>query len=306
MNRSRLASVLVAVLAGLALAVGAAVIDARTGHPRESGGGTGSGSRGFFGSGSSFSLGSSSSPPTIGTFPAEFLQVLLVVVGALALVFFVFHWKELSLADLRRAAVGAVVLGALLAAGYCFLRLFGGGSEEGNASGLGASQPSLPGGGAGGSSDAALQPLTTGLPVVALVVGVVLVVGLAVVTRSGSDAEMTEPESASADPAVMAGVGRAAGRAADRIADDAKLENEVYRAWREMTRHLDVARPESSTPGEFARAATEAGMNEEDIEGTHRPVHAGSIRRRGGHGRPRTTRDEGARTHIEETYTEEP
>lgn len=295
---------LVAVLAGLALAVGAAVIDAPT-ATQGSGGGTGGGSGGFFGSGSSFSLGGSSSPPTIGTFPAEFLQVLLVVVGALVLVFFVFHWKEFSLADLRRAAVGAVVLGALLAAGYFFLRLFGGGSEEGNASGLGAGQPSLPGGGADGSSDTALQPLTTGLPVVALVVGVVLVVGLAVVTRSGSDPETAEPESASADPAVMAGVGRAAGRAADRLADDAKLENEVYRAWREMTRHLDVARPESSTPDEFARAATEAGMNEGDVEeltDLFTRVRYGDEAVTG----DRERRATGALRRIEETYTEEP
>ncbi|RJS95802.1 DUF4129 domain-containing protein, partial [Halococcus sp. IIIV-5B] len=60
--------------------------------------------------------------------------------------------------------------------------------------------------------------------------------------------------------------GRAAGRAADRIEHDAGLENGVYRAWREMTDHLDVARPESSTPGEFARAATEAGMRGRDVD----------------------------------------
>ncbi|NHN47773.1 DUF4129 domain-containing protein [Halostella sp. JP-L12] len=61
-------------------------------------------------------------------------------------------------------------------------------------------------------------------------------------------------------------IGRAAGRAADRIEESVDVENEVYRAWREMTGHLDVDRPESSTPGEFADAAVDAGMSADDVE----------------------------------------
>lgn len=63
-----------------------------------------------------------------------------------------------------------------------------------------------------------------------------------------------------------AAVSRAAGEAADRIEsapDAAAYENEVYRAWREMTRLLDVPRPAASTPGEFCRAALEAGLDPE-------------------------------------------
>lgn len=61
-------------------------------------------------------------------------------------------------------------------------------------------------------------------------------------------------------------MGQAAGEAADRIDESGDADNEVYRAWREMTQHIDVERPESSTPGEFAAAAVDAGMAAEDVE----------------------------------------
>jgi hypothetical protein len=44
------------------------------------------------------------------------------------------------------------------------------------------------------------------------------------------------------------------------------VENEVYLAWREMTGHLDVPRPETSTPAEFATAAEAVGMNDAHVE----------------------------------------
>jgi len=43
------------------------------------------------------------------------------------------------------------------------------------------------------------------------------------------------------------------------------VENEVYRAWREMTGHLDVENPESSTPAEFAAAAESVGMDDAHV-----------------------------------------
>jgi hypothetical protein len=43
------------------------------------------------------------------------------------------------------------------------------------------------------------------------------------------------------------------------------MTNEIYRAWLEMTRHLAVDRPRSSTPTEFAEAAVDAGMAREDV-----------------------------------------
>jgi len=53
----------------------------------------------------------------------------------------------------------------------------------------------------------------------------------------------------------------AAGRAADRIERAAAVDNEIYRAWVEMTEYLDVEHPESSTPREFEAAAVDAGID---------------------------------------------
>lgn len=62
-------------------------------------------------------------------------------------------------------------------------------------------------------------------------------------------------------------LGEAAGGAADRIeasADD--FENEVYTAWTEMVDVVDLRNPETSTPKEFAAAATDAGMDRRHVE----------------------------------------
>lgn len=66
--------------------------------------------------------------------------------------------------------------------------------------------------------------------------------------------------------ALSAAAGRAASRLERGDIDDTDLDNEIYRAWREMTQLLDVANPESSTPSEFAIAATDAGMDPEDVD----------------------------------------
>jgi hypothetical protein len=59
---------------------------------------------------------------------------------------------------------------------------------------------------------------------------------------------------------------QAAADAADRLEErNADVDNEVYAAWRDMTALLRVSKPESSTPGEFAEAAIEAGLDEDDV-----------------------------------------
>lgn len=72
-----------------------------------------------------------------------------------------------------------------------------------------------------------------------------------------------EPETESASDLV----GAVAGETADRIesANDETVENEVYRAWREMTSLLSVENPDSSTPREFAGAAVDAGLGREEV-----------------------------------------
>lgn len=101
------------------------------------------------------------------------------------------------------------------------------------------------------------------------VVLLVAVVGSALTLFVSTGDSETETPETSADPdettSDVAAVGRVAGVAADRIEADADVENEVFRAWTEMTRHLDVSHPESQTPGEFAAAAVDAGMARDDV-----------------------------------------
>jgi hypothetical protein len=103
-------------------------------------------------------------------------------------------------------------------------------------------------------------------PALVLVVGVVVAgVVLALVGTGGGDADDADGAD-EVDPASTAAVGRAAGRAADRLESETDVDNEVYRTWREMTELLDVDDPESTTPGEFATAAVEAGLGREDVD----------------------------------------
>ena len=82
--------------------------------------------------------------------------------------------------------------------------------------------------------------------------------------RGGGEADApVEPES---EPDTVA-LGEIAGRAADRIEEGSPgdSENEVYRAWREMTARLDIENPEATTPREFQRASVDAGMTPDDV-----------------------------------------
>ncbi len=146
------------------------------------------------------------------------------------------------------------------------------GFEHGN-----ATNNSSVGAGAGGSGGgAALDP-----PILLLVLAGVLAVLLvaAFVRTTGDDAadEEPEPEPEPEEPD-LAAVGSVAGEAADRIEGSADVENEVYRAWREMTDLLDVDSPTSSTPAEFEAAALDAGMDRSEVStltGVFRDVRYG-------------------------------
>ena len=92
------------------------------------------------------------------------------------------------------------------------------------------------------------------------------VLAAAVILR-GTDDEEIYPEAEAPEPEPQtAAVAAVAGRAADRIEADGDLENEIYRAWREMVDLLDVERPEATTPGEFADAAEAAGISRPDAD----------------------------------------
>jgi flagellar basal body-associated protein FliL len=134
------------------------------------------------------------------------------------------------------------------------------------------------GGGGDGSGDGEQGETRQQLPDVLLlllgVVGIAVVVVAGVwVVRSGDDDEESElveavdpgDEEEPPDSPDVEAVAAAAGRAADRIEEQSAVDNEIYRAWVEMTRYLPVAHPETSTPREFERAADDAGLEADAV-----------------------------------------
>ncbi|MEF8851136.1 MAG: DUF4129 domain-containing protein [Haloarculaceae archaeon] len=105
---------------------------------------------------------------------------------------------------------------------------------------------------------------------VAAVFGVALVAVAAVLLRASGDQTVTtldEDEEGGGEQPDVADLAAAAGKAADRLEQhNADVDNEVYRAWWEMTSLLNVPNPDSSTPREFARAAIDVGMDESDVD----------------------------------------
>jgi len=98
-------------------------------------------------------------------------------------------------------------------------------------------------------------------------VAALALVGAVLTLRSVSgsvDETPDEPEPGSGGDESVAAA-EAAGRAADAVADadgdPSELSNAVYRAWYEMTTALDVADPDTATPGEFAATARDAGLD---------------------------------------------
>jgi len=132
-------------------------------------------------------------------------------------------------------------------------------------------RPAQEGGGIAGGASSVTSP---NLPTVLLLILVAAtLVGVAVLVLTSShdqteEHEETVEEEEMEPTADVRAIGEAAGRAADRIESETggEFENEVYRAWAEMTDQLTVERPESSTPAEFATAAVEAGMDAEDVD----------------------------------------
>ena len=121
-------------------------------------------------------------------------------------------------------------------------------------------------GGAVGVGGSGVSAPTAALGVVLFVALFAAVFLLVVATGDGAEsAEGSTSDDDSTDGDGVAAVARAAGRAADRIEADADADNEIFRAWATMTDYLDVDRPESSTPTEFAAAAVDAGMADEDV-----------------------------------------
>jgi len=108
-------------------------------------------------------------------------------------------------------------------------------------------------------------PASPSLLLVALLAVAVVAAAAAVVVGSGDDAVVHDDEPVPEEEEQRrAALGAVAGEAADRIAADGDVDNEVFRAWRRMVDLLDVEDPETTTPGEFAAAAVDAGVDADD------------------------------------------
>lgn len=166
----------------------------------------------------------------------------------------------------RRYSFGAAFLGLYAIAPPALLAYFLG-TDCASFGGPGVGE-----GGRGALANSTSSPVTSMDVPPALILGVfgiVLVATAAVLMRASGDQQITtmdEPESDDGESADVMDLAAAAGRAADRLEEhNVDVDNEVYRAWWEMTSMLDVPKPDSATPGEFADAAIEVGLGEDDV-----------------------------------------
>lgn len=192
-------------------------------------------------------------------FQSEILFFLLIVVIAATLIHSWFNPVRVSGLFLLVFAAIALLLLILQTVSSTFPELDLPGLSPPNGTGPGAGQGP-------GAIDriSTLNPPETAALIGVIVLGFVFI-GVVLSIYPESTFTMTADEPPDDDQAITQ-IGKAAGRAADRIEADADVDNEVYRAWQEMTQYLDVSRPATSTPGEFARAAIAAGCDEAAVE----------------------------------------
>ena len=276
MKRDALVAVAVAILALLALGVASATLDSAVD--------TGSGGFGG-GSGGQPSVGEGDDDPGVLTSSGEagqfgtsdvclaFLReppaVLAFLIGLTLLAGIAYRDTGSLFAGVTVAGVMGAPIGIL----FWILSACRSGSMTGSVSiglGVGGNETGLlpagaAGGGLGGGEGAASAPQI----LFAVVVVAAVIASVAALLLAGGDDQADRGEGDGTDepaeePPDLAAVGRTAGEAADRI-ESSDADNEVYRAWRDMTDVLDVDRPASSTPAEFATAAVDAGVAEEPV-----------------------------------------
>ncbi|MCU4740247.1 DUF4129 domain-containing protein [Halobacteria archaeon AArc-m2/3/4] len=197
----------------------------------------------------------------------EYLIVALLVVVALAVAWYLIsHRRDAVKLIAIFLGVGLVILAIV----YLFMQLDPGSAINQSPPEMGEMNETPGGGEPGegdGTTDSVPRPLLT-LFVALLVVTSIFVGALVVSSRDSDSVPGSTIETEPNDDDNAAAVAAAAGRAAERIesSGDEDVDNEVYRAWRDMTRLLEVDRPETSTPREFADAATDAGLAREDVD----------------------------------------
>lgn len=265
MNRRTAGAALVAAVGIVAIALAAATLTSTATTDTGVGGGLAGAGEGVVGSGEGGFVPFSGSPFGVPLLPlppfGPLLSLLFALLLLVGILYLLANWQVIP----RVVAATLLMLAIVWLARYLPLPalqpIF---PEDFVANETGLGDP--PGGGFQGDVEPSAPSAF-----LFLVLAMGVVVGAIVLLRGA--ARDTDDETPATDldtdavTAQAAGVGRAAGRAADRIQGprSAELENEVYRAWRDMTQHLDVSNPDASTPGEFATAAVDAGMDRSDV-----------------------------------------
>jgi hypothetical protein len=195
----------------------------------------------------------------IPSFLGDLVGFLMFIALLITLAYAVYNWREVLPRIVTGVAIAAVLFGLLLLLMYAPLDFTGTGE-------FGLGDDSTRGGGGELGTDASISTNPSSLAVVLVLVGCLFVVGLAVVVRGGDADAVDEPEADDGPgTTTTAAVGRAAGRAADRIEEATELDNEIFRAWSEMARLVEIRNPETRTPSEFETAAVDAGMDPDDV-----------------------------------------
>ncbi|UVE51749.1 DUF4129 domain-containing protein [Haloferax larsenii] len=276
MDRRALRTLTLALLAVVALAVVAATIDSTVvTEGGSSGFGAGpndgavagesesTGFEPFSGSGSGFSLPTPCLPWLLSPTILGLIAGVFLLMGAYA------YWRSQSF--LPPIAIGLalgppviLVLALLTACQRDFSFSSRASDAVGNISLVPPGGGGLPGGGAGSASSVSPPTALFGLLLlVALAAAVLMLVTSTGDSSPSDDDPEMDPDDGHPD---VAAVGRAAGAAAERIeSGGADVENEVFRAWGEMTALLDVPNRSAATPDEFATAAVDAGMDRDDV-----------------------------------------
>jgi hypothetical protein len=256
--KDTLTSAATAVLGLLAVGFAAATLTSTSDSSAAGSGGGGGG-----GNGSLIPL-PEPDPAEPTTFDVPFVEFILLalVLTLVALLVYAAVFERDLFRRVVAVAVPFVVAGVLAYLLFVVLGDLSLGTSPGQPGFIGGG--STPGGPPGGGD--AGETSSPSLPLGLLAVLGLALAGVVLVVRrvQGESGEPGVEEVADPDDDRAAAVGRAAGRAADRLEAGA-ADNEVYRAWREMTDLLDVEEPETSTPGEFAEAAVDAGLGGEDV-----------------------------------------
>lgn len=253
-------TLLIAGIAIVAVALAAATLNATVVPDRQ-----GPGGGGLFGEGDEGAFlppDQSLDPPGESVsipFLTEILTVGMVVALLITILSVYVYWREMIKL--------AFVFAALYVVAYLFIEALASSGLPEQLANLERGNGTLLGG--GGSGEGARETTQPTPPTVYLLVLLgLLIIGTAVIVlrESGTPKPDTADEEADSTGPEAEAVGRAAGRAADRLTAESDVDNEVYRAWREMTELLEVDEPETTTPGEFATAAIDAGLGRSDVD----------------------------------------